>query len=390
MILIKSIKINNLLSFGPNSPEMELKDLNVLIGPNGSGKSNLISVLDLLKHANADIFKPMRSGPGIGAWLWQGSDNAGEASVQMVIDEPISNTLFEYHIKFKEEFRRPKVIKENMRSLDDRYVNVPKPYDLYKYNGRSAQLEAHGEQFTYGPEDLDPESSILSQIRDPLRYFQITSLGETLKRMQLYRYWTFGAKSQIRERQTADLPSTYVLENASNLALVLNNLSVNAKIKKKILGFLSEFHENFNDFNAHISTGTVELFLTEGDMAVPITRLSDGTLRYLFLVAILLNPEPPPLICIEEPELGMHPDILPTIGKLLLEASNRTQLIVTTHSNILVDALSDNPESVMVCEKEDQSTAMRRLDKEELTTWLEDDYSLGGLWRSGEIGGNRW
>ncbi len=390
MILIKSIQINNLLSFGPNSPEVELKDLNVLIGPNGSGKSNFISVLDLLKHANGDIFKPMKSGGGVGEWLWQGSDSVGEASIQMVMDEPTSNTSFEYSIKFTEEFRRPKITQEIIRSLDDQYVNVPKPYLLYKYDGKGAQLEAHGEEFTYHAKDLDPEKSILNQLRDPVRYFQITHLGDTFKAMQFYRYCAMGPKIPIRDRQNADSPSKYVLEDTSNLSLVLNNLSVNSRIKKKILEFLSEFNENFNDFTAHISTGTVELFVVEDDMNIPITRLSDGALRYLFLIAILLNPEPPPLICIEEPELGMHPDILPTIAKLLLDASKRTQLIVTTHSDILVDALNDTPESVMVCEKEDKSTVMRRLDREELATWLEDDYSLGGLWRSGEIGGNRW
>ena len=111
--------------------------------------------------------------------------------------------------------------------------------------------------------------------------------------------------------------------------------------------------------------------------------------RSLCLLAILLHPTPPPLICIEEPELGLHPDVMPAIAKLLKQASERTQLIVTTHSEVLIDSLSDSPEDVVVCEKNDGCTTFNRLDADELKVWLED-YSLGNLWRSGQIGGNRW
>ena len=74
---------------------------------------------------------------------------------------------------------------------------------------------------------------------------------------------------------------------------------------------------------------------------------------------------------------------------MLIEASERTQIIVTTHSDILVDALSHVPETVLVCEKESNSTTVRRLDQVELRKWLEK-YTLGDLWRSGQLGGNRW
>ena len=122
---------------------------------------------------------------------------------------------------------------------------------------------------------------------------------------------------------------------------------------------------------------------------VPATRLSDGTLRYLSLLAILCHPTPPPVECIEEPELGLHPDILPTIAELLKNASQRTQLIITTRSDALVSALSDTPEAIVVCEPGPDGTQLRRLDRESLSEWL-DRYSLGEIWRMGEIGGTRW
>ena len=139
----------------------------------------------------------------------------------------------------------------------------------------------------------------------------------------------------------------------------------------------------------HVEAGSVQVFLQEGNVTIPATRLSDGTLRYLCLLAILCNPNLPPLVCLEEPELGLHPDILPGLAELLREASERCQLIVTTHSDTLVDALTDTPESIVVCEKENGQTQLKRLDEKELSHWLEK-YRLGELWTSGELGGNRW
>jgi predicted ATPase len=80
---------------------------------------------------------------------------------------------------------------------------------------------------------------------------------------------------------------------------------------------------------------------------------------------------------------------MPTIAELLLDAAKRTQLIVTTHSDVLVSEFSDVPEAVLVCEREEDGTKMRRLDREPLRAWL-DKYRLGEVWRMGEIGGNRW
>ena len=107
------------------------------------------------------------------------------------------------------------------------------------------------------------------------------------------------------------------------------------------------------------------------------------------LLAILCHPDPPPLVCIEEPELGLHPDVLPELAKLLISASERTQLIVTTHSEILVDALTETPDNVLVCEKHHGQTQIVRLNGAELAHWLEK-YRLGKLWLKGGIGGTRW
>lgn len=120
---------------------------------------------------------------------------------------------------------------------------------------------------------------------------------------------------------------------------------------------------------------------------VPATRLSDGTLRFLGLLAFLLAPVPPPLVCIEEPELGLHPDATSIVADLLVEASQRTQLIVTTHSDALVSALTEHAESVLVCDHNGEGTTLNRVESDKLKFWMQK-FRLGEIWRIGKLGGN--
>jgi predicted ATPase len=151
---------------------------------------------------------------------------------------------------------------------------------------------------------------------------------------------------------------------------------------------LKRFLPRFERLSARVSGGTILLYLHEEGPGnpIPATRVSDGTLRFIALLLDLMASPPPTLVCIEEPELGLHPDALSLVAELLVEASERTQLIVTTHSDALVSALTDHLESVLVCEHRG-GTELVRLESERLKHWL-DKYRLGDLWRMGELGGN--
>jgi len=215
----------------------------------------------------------------------------------------------------------------------------------------------------------------------------VAQLETNYSRIAIYREWTFGRYTPPRQEQKADLRTDFLMATCENLALVLNKIRFDGR--KRLLEALKALYPEIQDFNVRVEAGRVQLFLEEGNHSIPATRLSDGTLRYLCLLAILCHPEPPPLVCIEEPELGLHPDVLPEVARLLVEASARTQLIVTTHSDILVDAMTERPEAVVVCEKSNGTTEMHRLKKEHLTEWL-DKYRLGQLWTKGQLGGTRW
>lgn len=378
------------MSFGESSDPIPLGPLNVVIGPNGSGKSNLLESIELLRSAPEQLLKPIREGGGVRDWLWKGGKGTPAASLDVVVAFPKGPQSLRYRLSFTEVGQRFEIVDEQVENeYPDKRHKGPEAYFYYHFNGGRPILNVKGKKRSLQKEDVDLEKSILSQRRDPDQYPEITYLAQTLDKIRLYREWSFGRYTPPRLPQKADLPNDMLEPDGINLGLVLNRLRRDPVVKGRLLKALSALYDGIDDFDVQIEGGTVQVFFQEGRFTVPATRLSDGTLRYLCLLAILCHPSPPPLICIEEPELGLHPDILPTLAELLKEASERTQIIVTTHSDVLVDAMTDRPEVVLVCEKGDEGTVLRRLDADDLKPWLAK-YRLGELWTRGEIGGTRW
>ncbi|MHB8524221.1 MAG: AAA family ATPase [Limisphaerales bacterium] len=418
--LLREIRLTNLLSFGPETEAMPLERLNVFIGPNGAGKSNLIEALALMRAtpvlpqatSNADVRGVVRRGGGVGEWIWKGAKGK-PASLELVVSNPKGSQALRHLFAFRADAQG--------FQLDDERIENENPYDsqseayffyhfqnghpvvntiVQKDAGKQLAVKESNAKYRAGSdakqnlrklarETVNLEVSILAQRRDPEAYPEITYLADTYEKWRIYREWAFGRNTVFREPQMSDMRKDRLEEDFSNLGLVLNKFSLMPKTKAAILEALRDLYEGVTDFQVNVQDRTVQVFFIEGDFAIPATRLSDGTLRYLCLLAILCDPDPPPLICIEEPELGLHPDILPKLADHLVAASKRMQLIVTTHSDILVDAMTERPESVVVCEKHEGRTEMKRLRKEDLTAWL-DKYRLGQLWIDGQLGGKRW
>jgi predicted ATPase len=385
-MLINSIKLINLLSFS-NSDVIELKPINVIIGPNGSGKSNFLEAFGLLKNLPGQLQKTFHETGGVNDWLWKGANETPIVGVEAVIDYPNSpNTDLRYFLGFTIRNHRFFMVDESIEDAKpQKDCETSKWY--YQFNDREPRAKSKDNIRTLT--SIDPERSILAQLRDPDMYPEITHLGDTLSHIKLYDKWGIGQNCLPRHPQKADLPNDFLDEDCSNLGLVLNRLRQIPQVKQRILSALQELFDGIDDYDVQVIAGYVQVVIQEHGFTIPATRLSDGTLHYLCLLAILCHPTPPPLICIEEPELGLHPDILPTLAELLKEASTRCQLIVTTHSDILVDAMTDQPESILVCEKGESGTELSRLSAEKLKPWLEK-YRLGELWISGELGGKRW
>lgn len=392
-MLIKSLQLANLLSYGPDHPPIELRPLNVLVGANGSGKSNFLEAISLLQAAPDQITRPVRDGGGIHDWLHQTAGHTGarpDAWVEAVIANGHDAEYFRYRVTFNEMGGRFQ-IQDEFLEYEKTQPGKAQPYFFYRWNGGHPVLNAKGMgERGLQRDSIQPDLSILAQKRDADIYPELTWVARQLDSIRQYRDWTFGRYATPRLAQKTDAPNDRLEPDCSNLGLMLNRLRMNGAARRKLIAALRQVYEGIEDVDVSIQGGTVQVFLLEANgCAIPATRLSDGTLRYLALLTVLCDPDPPPLVTIEEPELGLHPDMLPVVADLLTDASERTQLIVTTHAPGLVDALTDQPECILVCERGETGTTIERLDAKQLQPWLEK-YRLGQLWTSGQLGGNRW
>ena len=391
--MVKSMKLSNFLSFGSDSEEIELLPLNVIIGANGSGKSNFLEAFDLLRSAPSDITNPIRIGGGVSDWIFKKREGGSRTKLDFVLRNTLPESKYDlrYVFSFDDVSRKFELVDEKIES-EKPLKGETNPYIIYDYsNGKPVINMAGGEKRKLTREDIDTEQSILSQKRDSFHYPEITYLANRFSKIRMYREWSFGRFTPCRLPQKVDLRNDFLEADGSNLGLVLNHMRNHLPTKDKILCELKAFYGDVVDYEVTLESSQAQIFFQEQgfDSSIPATRLSDGTLRYLCLLAILCNPNPPPLICLEEPELGMHPDIIPEIARLLKETSRKCQLVVTTHSEILVDALTDMPETIIVAEKMDGGTKLERLKADKLKLWLEE-FRLGKLWSRGDIGGNRW
>ena len=386
--LLKSITAKNLLSFGPEGMTLDLEPLNVLIGPNGAGKSNLLEVIGLFQAAPRNLAAPVRRGGGIGEWIWKGEPNSS-ASAEVVVSNPKGKQDLRHTIEFVKSSHWFELVDERVED------ELPHPASettcvYYGFQGGHPIMRARdGNERRLERDDFKPDESILSQRKDPDQFPELAYLSSRYERIRMYREWEFGRNIALRTPQRADVRRHPLDENFLNLALFLNKLQQTPRAKAKFIEKLSDLYEGLTDFTLNFDGGTAQIYFTEGDFAIPATRLSDGSLRYLCLLAILLDPDPPPIIGLEEPEIGIHPDLIPGISDLLVEASDRCQLVVTTHSNMLVETMTEYAESVVICEKHQGQTTMKRLKESEID-YLLHNYRLGELWSSGDLGGVRW
>lgn len=392
MSYIESIRLDGFLSFPPGAPAFELRPLNVLIGPNGAGKSNLIEAFELLAATPRDIAAAIRDGGGAEEWLWKGDGGTDRAGVDVVLDGETPNSgSLRYSLEFGVVGGRAEVFDEVVEETEPRW-NHDDVYFYYRFQQGHPAINVREEsgdrtRRRLQRESLPPDQSVLARYRSADLYPEVAWVSDFFDAIQTFREWSFGRYASLRQPQKTDLPSNRLAPDSRNLALVLNRIE--HEDGARFNEALERFFPRFKRMSTYVRGGVIEFFLHEDGFAspVPATRLSDGTIRFMAILATLLNPSPPPLVCIEEPELGIHPDAVLDLGRMLVEASERMQLVVTTHSEALVSALSNDVDSVVVCERPGAGTELRRLDRDEFATWLEE-YGLGDVWRMGALGGN--
>lgn len=359
---------------------MKLAPLNVLIGANGSGKSNLIEVIGLLQAAPDDLQRAMMVGGGPRMWVSLAEGAGHVATIEA--DFSLDSGDLGYELSFTASSDVLDLVSESL-------LDLASGREFFRREGVALVIDGTLAQFP------PPAESVLALYRDP-REQSITPLGRMLAGIRIYReFLTTGRYAQSRFGFEPGSPPVFepaLQDGGDNLALVLHELDSRG-LQDRVGQYLRRLSERFGGVGARVEVGEVaQSYLQETGLLEPLpaVRMSDGTLKFLCLLAVLLDDDRPRLLCIEEPEVGLHPEAIQVVADLLIEASERTQLVVTTHSEALVDAMSDRPEAVLVCERDfDNGTQFRRLKSEDLKLWLER-YSLGELWRDGEIGGTRW
>jgi len=385
---LQNLLIKGLLSFGEET-RFNFGRLNILVGPNGSGKSNLIDCIRLLRYAPFNIQEAFRDS-GFEDWIYRGSQSQ-TALVDTVAHIAGHPEGIRHQLRLGPPRRSGAPLEEVISSAED---ELSDPYFIGGHHGSAtlsvATSSKRRRERELSNKEYDPFQSILSQIRDAAQYPEVTRLSTLYADFRIYSEWSFGRNSNLREATPASRSETTLSESMSDFALVLNALEQTAA-HEKIKDLLHELKETYLDYVTRVLFGRVGLQLVEApfEEPLPAPRLSDGTLRFLALAAILLNSEPPILICLEEPELGMHPDMIRMVARMILDATARAQLIVTTHSEHLLTALQDDFDALFAFDAGLTGSTVRRFSRDEYKNWCEE-HSLGELWTSGELGGNRW
>ena len=346
--------------------KLALGPINVVIGPNGSGKSNFIGVFAFL-HA-------IREGH-----LQDYVVKAGGA--EKVLHFGSKNTKqLQLHISFQGERNQYKV---DLQPSDSDEL-IPIGEAVYFWNKPHFPEGPLGEGLSRigkeaGISVEPPSSSIVSYVRDHLTHWRVYHVHDTSTNSPM--------------KKTAEVnDNRFLRPDGSNLAAFLYYLRLKHEAAYSLIRrTVQRVAPFFDDFSLEPQKLNPDKILLEwrhkdSEQYFNASSLSDGTLRFIALATLFLQPEQyrPSIILVDEPELGLHPMAITLLASLIRASSKKTQVIVSTQSPLLLDHFE--PEEVLVADRVEGSTQFTRLDKTRLESWL-TDYSLGQLWEKNELGG---
>ena len=373
-------------------------DLNLIIGPNGSGKSNLLKALEMLSiSARGGLNKQVIREGGMEPLVWDGVLSQIQLKLRT---SPIDDTfrdkehanltyqLMLARLGVSSAYRIEHEILGNYYKVERGEKDSPliilerTPANAVVYDDKQQGLSAP-------PEAVPQEETLLSLSAGPYTANRlIPAYQQWLGNWAIYHEFQTHREAPVRQ-PALSRNERLVAADGSNLVQVLHTLyTSNRDFKRDLnLAMSAAFGDDFDElaFPPDVDQ-RVQLKLAWKSLKRLQTTsdLSDGTLRFLYLIAILANPTPPPLIAIDEPEMGLHPSMLPIIAEYARNASRRTQVIITTHSAELLDAFNEFDPTVTVAKWADGQTQLDVLSGENLRYWLQD-YTLGKLYRSGEL-----
>ncbi|MDO9406323.1 MAG: AAA family ATPase [Polaromonas sp.] len=362
------ISIDGFKSIKSSGP-VTLNPINLIIGPNGSGKSNFIGVFSFLQAIKEGrLYEYVRTAGGADELLHFGTNQTPEITIRLSFSEDVNG----YSLTLKaDNDGNLFVLRESVSFWDkSRY---PSPYT------DSLQIMEGGKEAGISNPNL--KIGIGSWIR------------ARLDRWRLYHVHDTSSDSPLRKAARVD-DSDYLRPDGSNLAAFLYRLQQTESyagaynLIRKTVQRVTPFFDDFLLRPDNLNQELIKLAWKHksSDKYFGASALSDGTLRFIALATLFLQPAAlrPSVILVDEPELGLHPSAITLLAAMMRQTSAGTQIIVSTQSSLLLDHFS--PEDVLVANRVDSSTKLTRLEAEPLEGWLED-YSLGQLWEKNELGG---
>ena len=360
---LKEIKVSGYKSIG-EPQTLNLSDVNVLIGANGAGKSNLVSFFQMLNHVATNRLQLFIGRSGYtDSLLYFGTKRSEHLKVKISCENQENSLRYNFVLGH--------AYQGQMIFIDEEIENVGKDQ---QYHLGAGQQESSLREYS----NRLPEAKALLSLLEGCRVFQFHDTS---------------AKAPIR--QPADINDNRSLRpDAGNLAAFLYAMRESERGKRYFERTESSIQRVMPQFEAFSLEPAVEnpnyIKLAwksqKGDYIFGAHQLSDGSLRFMALAALLLQPPEnlPRVIVIDEPELGLHPKALMDLVGMIDIASESCQVVLSTQSSFLLNFF--DVDDVIVVDVEDDSTVYKRLDKEELAQWVRD-YSLAELWEKNILGG---
>ncbi len=391
---IHRVEVQNFLSLADVA--LDLQPLNVLAGPNGAGKTNFLKIFDFLGSiAERDLVPAVRQYGGMDWLVFQNSD-VQQISINIkgsITSYSNDNALDEYALKFRtySYLPDPKGVRDlSVISREEQFKvkRMEGPGRRITLSGRDLKIYDRSTNRRLDAESINQSTSGLALIRRLGEDYEAPQVEDIAQLFLSLRLLDIDVK-QIR-RPSAKRASTYLNSDASNVGAFLSRLSEEepesfARVEEDMKAVLPSF-EAFDLRSVGGEDESVAIFIKERQFQkpIPLARASFGTVRALALFAALHDPSPPRLTCVEEIDHGFHPQALDRIVERLREATDRTQIVLATHSPALVNRLK--PEELFMFRRHEESgaTLASQPDAKFVRKVKQKyGYELGELWFAG-------
>lgn len=418
--MIKSISIENFFSVREVQKITLNSGVNLLLGINGSGKSNFIKAFYLLSESikNKDRFsKIFDSWGGFPSIINFSSSPLKYIKLVFEFDKEYLGKLFDsqgflfpnnpiYEITIhalgngSAYYISEKVYNEGKAGQNPFvYLDMQngKGFISERKDGKSRLIWKETEEvkpvkYEQKGETFKEQELVLGQVAaDTKRFFPLYTLKEAIESIDVYTYFDTTLESKARQWNKSS-SDTQLKTDLINLSSTIQRISAKYPLYyEKIQEAITKVNPFFKSISLDYLGENFRIILTEKHLSktVSLESISDGTLRFLILLSILYNPEAGGLICLDEPDLGLHPDMIQILAEVLREAvKDGKQLICSTHSPFLLNMFE--LDDIWIFEKGvDNQTIIKSKSEDEFSTWA-GEFLPGKLWLSGLIGGRRW